>query len=552
MENDKPAQEVIREWQQEESDASNTMNLYQQVANHFFPRENQITTTRTPGEDKSLPIMDPTGMLDLQDMAAGMSAVILPAGQYFFRVVAQEDDLNDREDIRSATNRITQIAHAEILRSNFVEQFNEFLTSLIAFGTGNIFSDWDDENLMLNYRDWDVSDFRFGVDKNGRPNRCLIRWEYTAAQAYELFGENAGKDVVKYATDMKDSRNAHIKKFWFIFRVQKRKNRDVTKEDKLNYKFSETVINETEKVTVKEGGYREFPHHITRWLTTSKERWGHGQGTIALSADKTLQLKNKDQMLSHQLQNAPPMEVLHTFEGTPNISPKAQNRVLELGSIKAVDRPLLGNTADTQLSIQDYREILHRCFYVKVFAPLDNLPGDRRTTVEIIERVKAGYMRLILPTIRLYNECITPLIERTIQLLHRKHRFDSIRIPPELRNFKLEYLGRLALALQEQQADALQRYAQFSLTMEPVVPNFTADNINVDRAGRRMATVFGVNEGDLNTEEERAAIRQKRAQDEQQMKMLAAAQAGGKAIKDTSQKPEEGSPAEQLLAGVGA
>jgi membrane protease subunit (stomatin/prohibitin family) len=120
-----------------------------------------------------------------------------------------------------------------------------------------------------------------------------------------------------------------------------------------------------------------------------------------------------------------------------------------------------------------------------------------------------------------------------------------------LRGLKIEYLGRLALALQEQQSDALQRYAQFSLIMEQIVPGFTEEVINVRRAGRRMATTFGLNEGDLNTEEEANAVRQNRQQMQQAQMQMEAMQSAGKAFKDASGKPEAGSPAENLLAQMG-
>jgi len=542
---DKIANEIIREWDREETDSANTMSLYQQVADHFFMRENSITTKRTAGEDKSLPILDPTGALDLQDMAAGMSAIVIPTGQYFFRLESEEDDKPDSDAVRSYLAYATQIAHSQILKSNFVLQFNEFLMSWIGFGTGNLESRWDPNKLQLTYKDWDVSNFRFNVDTDGIPNRCLIRWAYTAEQAVGLWGDKAGEKVVKYANDTKRSQE----KFWFIWRRQRRRNRDMTLSDSLNYPIEEIVINQDERIVVDKGGYRHFPNHIARWLLSSQEKWGRGQGTFALSADKELQVQKRALNLCAALQNTPPYETLNTFEGTPKIYPGANNIVQEANSINPLHRDLRGSFPVTKETLEMTRETIHRAFYVKVFAPLDNLPGDRRTTVEIIERVKAGYMRIILPVMRLYSECLTPLIERSVLLLLENH---IISPPPqELSGFKVEYLGKLALALKEQQSDALQRFAQFSFGMEQVIPNFTVDNINIDRAGRRMATTFGVNENDLNTEEEREVIRQDRLQRQQIQESLMAAQSASKAYKDGSKKADDGSPAEQLMAGIG-
>ena len=81
---DEKAKEIIREQEREEQKAANFRNLYQQVADHMLPRENQIIGVRTPGEDKSQQIIDPTAMLDLQDMASGLSAAFFPPGELAF------------------------------------------------------------------------------------------------------------------------------------------------------------------------------------------------------------------------------------------------------------------------------------------------------------------------------------------------------------------------------------------------------------------------------------------------------------------------------------
>lgn len=544
---DKLAEEVINEWNREDNDASTMLSLYQQVANHFFQRENAITTTRTPGEDKSLPVIDPTGKLDLQDMAAGMSAVILPPGQYFCRLSASEERLAQSEIVRSYLAYATQVLHTEIYKSNFVLQFNEFLQSLIGFGTGCLYSVFDTDEWKLRFKDWDIANYRFGVDGQDRPNKCLIQWTYTAQQAYDLFGNAAGEKVVKFATDADNPKQAD-EKFVFLYRVRPRKHRNTGLRDNLNFPFDEVVVNKTEKVTVRESGYEQFPYHICRWLLSSQARYGFGQGTVALSADKELQQQRRALILNADLANNPPRQTLHSFEGTPKVYPGANNTVMEMDSIRALDGRLNGNFPITKDTVEMTQEIIHRCFYVKVFAPLDHLPGDRRTTVEIIERVKAGYMRLVQPTMRLYNECLTPLVERCVLQLLKYRVLEPP--PPELRSFKVDYLGRLALALQEQQADALMRYSQFSLQMEQIMPGFTEETISRRRAGRRMATTMGVNENDLTTDEERQEILDARQQREQQMMQMQMAEIAAKGYKNASGAAEPGSPAEAMMSGA--
>lgn len=542
---DNTAVEVIQQWQREDAKDGVIMALYQQVADHFMQRESSITVQRTPGEDKSLPIIDPTGRIAFQKMCAGLSSIIFPPGQYFCRL-APESDADYNAASISYLNRVTEILHTELFKPscNFILEINETLASWAGFGTGCIYSEWNNDLLSLNFKDWDVSNFRFNVDARGFPNQCLIRWEYTAQQAVQLFGDNVGPKVLEAAKDVRHSQD----KFWFIWRIQPRKNRDFRYSDRKNYPYEKICVNEKEKVVVEEGGYREFPYHIARWLTTSAEKWGYGQGVYGLSADKELQEQKRHLLLAANLANNPPRQTLSSFEGSPKVYPGANNIVNEMDSIKALDRTMQGNFPVTKDTLEMIKTDLRNIFYDKVFAPLDELTGDRRTRLEISERIKAGYQQVVLPATRFYNECLTPLIERSVTSLLRNYRIPPP--PPELKGFKVEYLGRLALALKEQHADALQRFAEFSAQMEQVAPHFTTDTINVDRAGRNMATTFGVSESDLNTPEEKEAIRAKRQQEMEQMKAMQAAQAMGSAIKDTSKTPEEGSPAQQILQGV--
>lgn len=535
------AKEIVQQWGRAETDSANTMALYQQVADHFFPRENSILTIRTPGEDKSLPILDPTGRLARQKMVAGLYSSIIPTGHHFFRLMAQEAELNDNWMVASYLNRLTTLVHNEMMRSNFITEFTEYLNSLVTFGTANMYSGWDKEELGLTYKDWDVANFRFHVDAKNRPNRCFIRWAYAADQAYEEFGEAAGPNVVAAAKDPNKCRD----KFVFIWRIQKRADRDVTKADSSNYPWEETVINEKENAVVREAGYKRFPYSVTRWMLASQEVWGRGQGTIALSADKELQRQRQAMLLCADLANNPPRQTLASFEGTPRVAPGANNIVMEMDSIRALDGRLQGNFPITVETIKMQRDLINDIFYRFVFAPLEGLTGDRRTTAEIYERTKEGLVQLINPIGRLYDEGLSGIISNSTLLCIENHLIEPP--PPELVGLKIDYLGRLALALQEQQADAFQRFAQFAMGMEEVVPGFTKKTISTQRAGRRMASTFGVNEGDLVTPEELAEIEQQEAQLQQQQQAAMMAQTAGQAYKDAAVAPGEGSPAEAMM-----
>jgi hypothetical protein len=200
--------------------------------------------------------------------------------------------------------------------------------------------------------------------------------------------------------------------------------------------------------------------------------------------------------------------------------------------------------------IKSKQDIIHRAFFVDVFAPLSNLPGDRRTTTEIIQRVKQAAKKLAGPVYRLQTELFRPLITRTILLLIENGRIP--KPPRELQgeSFDIEFVGELALAMQDQQARAFQQFAGLVGELLPVFPN-AGDLISIDRALPDIALTYGMKAEHLATPEEIDAKRQQRQQDMMQMKAMQAAQVAGSAYKDTSGKAEDGSPAQAVMAGMG-
>lgn len=526
--------------EEEESKASNFRNLYQQVANLMFPRENQITTKTAPGMDKSRDIYDPTAMLDLQDMVSGLSNAFFPPGRQAFGITVRNRSLAERDAVKRWLSLATQIAHDELYDSNFMLQLNETLCSLVGFGTGNLYSEWDDKLLGLNFRDWDVALYTIKENSLGMVDTVILKFVFSARQAVEKFA-SPGPMVLEKAGELR----TESEKFPFIHVVRPRIERNVMLCDNLNYPFESVYVNAKEKIVINEGGFEEMPFAVPRWQKTSSEKYGRGQGTVALSAVKELQQMHKDLVECGQKHNDPPREVLQHFDGTVRVTPGAVNIVQEKGTIRALEQQLLGNFPITEKIIAMQQEIVHRAFFTDVFAPLANLTGDRRTTLEIMERVKQAMKKLALPVYRLQSELFSPVITRSVLLLIRNGRIPPPPAELQGQRFGIEFLGELALAMRDQQARAFQQFAMLTANLDPVFPG-AKDVVNIDRAMPDIATSFGVKAEHLSTKEEIDAVRQERAQ-------LAAAQMATEAAKTmaegyqkTSKAPESGSLAESL------
>lgn len=543
----KSAEEIIKLEEREWAKQSNFRNLWQQTADLVFPRENQITTLQATGTDKTVKVYDPTAILDSQDMASGLSAAFIPSGQQFFGLIAKNKALSEIDVVSRYLSNATRITHEELFESNFMLQLNETLRSLIVFGTGNLYSEWDNKKLGLNFKDWDITFYQILEDNHGLVDTILLKYPMTARQAFQEFGDKAGQKVLE-ALAKPETEN---KVFDFIHYVAPRENRNLNLSDtyNLNMLFESVFVNVKEKIIVEEGGFPEFAFAVCRWMKSSHEKWGRGQGTESLSAVKELQQMHKDFVECGNKWNNPPKEILDTFEGTVDVRPNALNFVQEKGTIRAIEQQVLGNFPITKEMLLFQQEIIHKAFFVDVFAPLANLPGDRRTTVEIYQRVKQAMKKLASPVYRVQSELFTPVITRCVLLLIRNGKIPLP--PPELQGqgFGIEYISELALALRNQEAKAFMEWSTFVAEMEAVFPG-AKDNIDSDSAIRRMGRSFGVNEEDMSSEEEVEAKRAARAQEMAAMQAMEAAGAAAEGYKKVKDAPETGSPAEALMSAV--
>ena len=544
---DTKAEQIITMADHERSKAQNFMNLYQQVADLIYPIENQIIAFTTPGEDKSLWLRDPTGLDALDDATAGFIGTWIPEEKYYFGIKVKDQEVAELDHVKRWLAKATSIAHDEIFGSNYMLQLQMTIKSLLAFGTGCLFSEWDPKAGGLNYKDWHISTYTIKENPRGQVDTVILRYMMTARQATVEFS-NPGREVTEAVKEVKNE----SKKFEFIHIVRPRLNRNVMFTNNTNMPFESVFVNAKEKIVVEEGGFEELPFAVSRWEKTSTEKYGRGPGTTRLAAIKELQQMAKDLLECANRWNRPPMEIVrNNIEGEVNMAPDGQNDVMEANSIRAIQAQALGSFPITKEILDDKRGLVKKGFYGDIFSQLEQLKGDRRTTVEIRERLKEGLRRLISPVARQESRQFTPHITRSILLLIRNGRIPTP--PSELRGqaFGLEYLGELAMAMRDYHARAFIQSVGVVAELAPIFPE-ARDIINLGRALPNIFLNSGLRVEDLNTEEEIAAIQEARAKAQEKQEALEAIQAGATAYKDAGKAPEAGSASEGVQELVGA
>ena len=515
---------------------SNFRNLWQDTADLTYPRENQIVDQNTPGQRKTDRIYDTTAIMESQNMASGLSQNLIPPGQKFFALKPSNKELQEVEDVKRYLNKATEVVHDELFASNFMLQLTETLRSLVVFGTGNLYEEYQ---TTLSFKDYAIGTYQIMENAQGIVDTVILKFPLTVKQAKEQF-DDPGKSVNEAKEEDAD------KQFWYIHVVRPRKDRNLNFTDNQNMPFESVYVSVSDQEVVDEGGFEEFPYQVARWLKSSTENYGRGQGTEILPQTRVVQGMARDWTECANKWNNPPREILESFEGEVNVSPNANNFVQTIGSIRAIDEGVRGNFPYTEKALESQRKIVKDAFFADAFAPLQDLTGDRRTTTEIRARIQESFRKIGSPIGRIQSELFTPLITRVVMLLLRNGKIAPP--PPELegQDFKVEYVGPLSLAMKNSEVAASQQWIGIVSEIDAIEPS-AKDNIDWDDSVRRMARAFGVNEEDIASQEEVTQKREARAKALEEQKMTEQLQMVGQAYPGATKAPEPGSPAGELM-----
>jgi len=237
----------------------------------------------------------------------------------------------------------------------------------------------------------------------------------------------------------------------------------------------------------------------------------------------------------------PPLMVHESFDGNVDLTPAAQNIVMQMDAIAPINMGANGMFPVTKEILEYYREEIRQGMFKNAFEALTALSGDRRTTTEIIERLKEGMKKLSKPLGRLFIELLNPCITRSILLLIRNGVV--ARPPAELQGaaFKLEFINPLALALRDQQARGAQYWVAAGAEMEALFPGLK-DNVDYDKLDRDLGESLGVKTEHIRPVRERDEIRRIRQEQQEAQQEAAMASVAAEGYGKMTKAPEPGSP----------
>ena len=488
---------------------------WQDILDYVMPRKAEVVSKREKGEKRTEVLFDSTAITANNLLAASLHGTLTSPSLQWFHLKLRNAELNQNRDVQLFLENSAKRMYDLFNESNFNTEVHELYLDLCSIGTGALFVEESKKGFEeggIHFNTLHIKEFYIKENNDGRIDTVYRKYNLTARQALQEFGEdNVGEKVIEAAKEKPD------KEFTFIHAVEPTEDykRAMGKADnKLPFHSCHVCIED--KMTVRVGGYNEFPYLVPRWSKATGEIYGRSPSYNALPDIKTLNKAVEIGLKAWAKAIDPPLLVTDDgVIGRVRTTPAGITVVRNEGSVRSL--PIGTNWQITDMKENQLRTAIRQAYFSD---QLQLQQGPQMTATEVQVRYEL-MQRLLGPTLgRFQSEFLNPLIERVFGIMLRAN---ALIVPPEIiqgQTVDVEYVGPLARSQRMEESLAIDRLYALAMQVGQIDPTIM-DNINHDLAIRTRANLLGVPKTVLRGIEEVAEMREMRAQQQQQAQEMA-------------------------------
>ena len=520
---------------------------WQEILDYVLPRKAEVSFVRAKGEKRTEVLYDSTAITAVNLLAASLQGTLTSPSLPWFSLKLRDAELNLDRDVQLYLEDTAKRMYNVFNESNFNTEVHEMYLDLVSIGTGALFVEESKDGFRtggIHFNALHIAEFYISENVNGRVDTLYRKYKLSARQAVQEFGEdNVGEKILKAAKEKPD------KQFNFIHAVEPTEDYErATGKAATKLPFHSCHVCIEDKMKVKLGGYEEFPYLVPRWSKATGEIFGRSPSYNALPDIKTLNKAVEIGLKAWAKAIDPPLLVQDDgVIGRVRMTPGGISVVRNDGAVKPLQ--IGTNWQITDLKENQLRTAIRQAYYSDQLQLQD---GPQMTATEVQVRYEL-MQRLLGPTLgRFQTEFLNPLIERVFGIMVRNN---ALTEQPEIADgatFDIEYVGPLARSQRMEEATAIDRVYQLVFNVAQADPSIL-DIVDNDTAVRVRAELLGVPKTVLRSEEDVAAIRANRAEQQQmQQEMQMAAQTTAIADQQGSAAQKIADPAvQQLLTAAG-
>lgn len=541
---------------------------WRDLSDFILPRRSKFFISDVNrGDRRNNKILNSTATLAVRTLSSGMMTGVTSPARPWFKLSTDDDELNSNENVKFYMKLVAEKMRFIFLKSNLYNVLPTLYGDMGVFGTGCIFMEEDNEDVVR-FTSFPLGSYMISNDEKGRVRTFFREFQMTVRQIVEKFGRQPNNEISwdNISSQVKDLWDNGNKEQYIDIAHCVKKNRDY-KIDSLEAKYKEfsSVYYEKgiggSKVSggsaleddkfLRKSGYDFFPVMCPRWEVAGEDTYGtNSPGMVCLGDVKQLQAQEKDKAQAIAQKARPAMV------GPTNLKNKKAS--ILPGDITYIDeregsqsfRRLFEvdfDIRELQFDKQELERRISRAFYEDLFLMMAQSDRRQITATEVDERREEKLLALGPVLERINQDLLDPLIQNTFKLMVESGELPEA--PEELRDseYKIEYISIMAQAQKLAGITNIERLVGYVGNVAGIDPSIV-QKIDIEESVEIYANLLGVDPSLIRTKEfmeKQRQAAQLAQQREQEAQLTAQAIESGKTLSETN--VDEGSALSQIL-----
>ena len=505
-------------------------NLWQRIAQIFYPQRADFTTDRTPGRELLEGLATSSTILVSRELAQLMPSMLRQKGTDWFNMGLPETPIDKlsieaRRWLESSTKKMRRLIY--VSGSNFVKAMGQTDADFINFGNACVSCEIDWRTNKLLFRNWHLRDVAWTEKYDGQVGDIFRKCETSLAALNTEFDGNISQEL---KNQLEKDREKRVKYCHAVVESEHYQGKRDYSTPYVSVYFEEQTGH-----VLREGGSFTQIYAIPRWQTVSGTGYGYSPAVVAALPDGRLIQEVADTIIeAGQKAVAPPyIATQDAIVSEINLHSRGITFVDSEYDEKRGDplRPLQIDKSGLQFGLEMHDrtyEQLKQAFYTD---RIRMIPPDKQMTLGEAQMHQADYIRNSTPFFESVESNYTALvIDLTFQTIVNARGLDFDAMPQELegRDIEFTFTSPITQAQEELEARATLEGIGTVGQMASVYPE-AVQLFKGDKATRQVLLGHGVSPDLLLSEAEMEEAQQQQRQQEETAQLLANIQQGGEA-----------------------
>lgn len=512
------------------------------------------------GQRRDQKINNPKPIRSSERLAAGMISGMASKSRPWFELLRPKD-APDTMNVRRWIYALQESMRTVLAKSNAYAIMEQAFHSEGVYGTASL-SGVPHKDTVIHFTHYPCGSYMLDTNSDGNVDtfaRCESMTPRQMAQKFGIANLCPGTRLAAERGDMTRVSVYHL--------IEPNPDADMRYINALAMPWRSTYWESSysgeTKGVLRRGGFNSFPIAAPRWNVTDNNVYGVGPGHVALPKSRELQKLESDKMrmLSHMANPNRTAPISLKGLGGGSIVPGGINWVPD-NLIGVAMQPTYVPRADGVIAIRaeisECEQDIGEAFFEDLFLMIT--ASDRDMTAYEVARRQEEKISLLGPVIeRNETELLDRIITLTFEAMLEQSRPRWLGLlpgqplipppPEELENITLDvgYIGILSQARKAVSTSSIERAFDFTARMVQAGFQDAGDKLNPDMAQNEYYDAIGAPPTILRSDEEVAAIREQRAQQQQQLMAMQQGQALADGAKTLSETPTDGDTALSAL-----